>query len=520
MTTTWLPALFAASPLIVVGIGALLLMLAEALGRPAPRPDADEAAATDVGSGRAGELAIGAAVILFAGGVFALSLWLVGPETLPGAARLAPYLLVDRFFAVFAMVLCLGGGLAALLGGGYLAEHEIDRGEFFPLLVLSTLGAMALAGAGDLLTLFVALETMSVGVYAMIALRRTGRSIEASLKYLLLGGFAGALMLFGAALLYGATGHTDLVGIGAAVRTIGTAGGTVPASLVLVAMTLIIAGLAFKVAAVPFHMWTPDAYEGAPTPTTTFMAVVVKGAAFAILLRVLLGAFGDDRLMSWGSGWPPALAALAVVTMTVANLIAGRQESVKRMLAYSSIAHAGYLLVGVVAVVRSETAEASVLVYLLAYTVSTVGAFGALILCGSRGAEAVSYEDLAGLGRRHSAVALVFSLFLLSLAGIPPTAGFFGKLAVFQAAIDAELYALAVIGLLNSLVGAYYYLRVLVYLYMREPAPAAPRALPMRSGSVAVALGVAAFLVLWWGIFPVSVGSGFSAAPTVVSAAP
>lgn len=517
MTTTWLPALFAASPLIVVGVGALLLMLAEALGRSTPRPDGDVGA--DVGAGRAGELAIGSAVILFAGGVFALSLWLVGPETLPGAARLAPYLLVDRFFTVFAMMLCLGGGLAALLGGGYLAEHEIERGEFFPLLVLSTLGAMALAGAGDLLTLFVALETMSVGVYAMIGLRRTGRAIEASLKYLLLGGFAGALMLFGAALLYGATGHTDLAGIGAAVRTVGTAGG-VSAPLVLVAMALVIAGLGFKVAAVPFHMWTPDAYEGAPTPATTFMAVVVKGAAFAVLLRVLLGAFGDDRLMSWGTGWPPALAALAVVTMTVANLIAGRQESVKRMLAYSSIAHAGYLLVGVVAAVRSEAAEASVLVYLLAYTVSTVGAFGALILCGRRGAEAVSYEDLAGLGRRHPAVALVFSLFLLSLAGIPPTAGFFGKLAVFQAAIDAELYALAVIGLLNSFVGAYYYLRVLVYLYMREPAPAAPRAVPMRSGSVAVALAVAAFLVLWWGIFPPSIGPRVTAAPTVVSAAP
>jgi len=518
--SAWLPALFAASPLIVVGVGALLLMLAEALGRPAPRPEDDGVTVTDVGSGRAGELAVGSAVTLFAGGVFALALWLVGPEALPGAARLAPYLLIDRFFALLAAVLCLGGGLAALLGGGYLAEHEIDRSEFFPLLVLSTLGAMALAGAGDLLTLFVALETMSVGVYAMIGLRRTPRAIEASLKYFLLGGFASAMMLFGAALLYGATGHTDLGGIGAAVRTAGATGAAVPASLVLLAMSLLIVGLGFKVAAVPFHMWTPDAYEGAPTPTTTFMAVVVKGAAFATLLRVLLGAFGDDRLLSWGTGWPPALAALSVLTMTVANLIAGRQESVKRMLAYSSIAHAGYLLVGVVAVIRSSAAEASVLVYLLAYTVSTVGAFGALILCGRRGAEAVSYEDLAGLGRRHPAVALVFSVFLLSLAGIPPTAGFFGKLAVFQAAIDAELYALAIIGLLNSLLGAYYYLRVLVYLYMREPAPAAPRAAPLRSGSVAVALGIAAFLVLWWGIFPLSFGTDVTAAPAAVSVAP
>jgi NADH-quinone oxidoreductase subunit N len=253
---------------------------------------------------------------------------------------------------------------------------------------------------------------------------------------------------------------------------------------------------------VPFHMWTPDAYEGAPTPTTTFMAVAVKTAAFAILLRVLLVAFGDERLMSWGSGWPPALALLAVLTMTVANVVAGRQESVKRMLAYSSIAHAGYVLVGVVASVRSEHATASVLFYLLAYTVSTAGAFGALILCGRRGAEAVHYEDLAGIGKRHPAAALAFSVFLVSLAGIPPTAGFFGKLYVFRAAIDAELYVLAVIGLLNSLVGAYYYLRVMVYMYFREPIPGAQIATPMRSGLVTSALVLAGALVILLGIWP------------------
>jgi NADH-quinone oxidoreductase subunit N len=514
----WLAVLFAASPLLVVGLGALLLMLAEAFGRPAQGSAAGEV--VDAGSGRAGELSMGSAVVLFAGGVFALAQWLVGPGALTAGAKLAPYLLVDRYSAFFAMVLCLGGGLAALLAGGYLSEHEIDRSEFFPLLVLSTLGAMALSAAGDLLTVFVALETMSIGVYSMIGLRRTGRAIEAALKYFLLGGFAGALMLFGAALLYGATGHTDLAGIGAAVSTVGQSGSTVSAPLILVAAALVLAGLAFKVAAVPFHMWTPDAYEGAPTPATVYMAVAVKSAAFAVLLRVLLGAFGDERLASWGTGWPPALAALAVLTMTVANVIAGRQESIKRMLAYSSIAHAGYALVGVVAALRAESAQASVLFYLLAYTVSTAGAFGALILCGSRGAEATSYEDLAGLGRRYPALALALALFMLSLAGVPPTAGFFGKLGVFRAAIDAELYWLAVIGLLNSFLGAYYYLKVLVYMYMREPAENAPRATPMRSGSVAVALVVAAVLVVWWGIFPPTVGPDVQAAPTRVTALP
>ncbi len=261
-------------------------------------------------------------------------------------------------------------------------------------------------------------------------------------------------------------------------------------------------GFGFIVATVPFHVWTPDAYEGAPTPATTYMAVAVKTAAFAVMLRVLLVAFGDERLMSWGTGWPPALAFLAVITMTVANLIAGRQSSVKRMLAYSSIAHAGYALVGVVATMRSAEGEASVLFYLLAYTASTAGAFGALILMGSRNAEAVSYEDLAGVGRRHPAAALAFSLFLLSLAGIPPTAGFFGKLYVIGAAIDSELYLLAVIALLNSIVGAYYYLRVMVFMYFREPAPGAPIAVPMRSGYVASALLIAAVLVIALGVVP------------------
>jgi NADH-quinone oxidoreductase subunit N len=217
-------------------------------------------------------------------------------------------------------------------------------------------------------------------------------------------------------------------------------------------------------------------------------------------------AFGDARSASWDAGWPPVLATLALITMTVGNLVAGRQESVKRMLAYSSIAHAGYLLVGVAATIRQQhdEAEASVLFDLLTYTVSTAGAFGSLILCGRRGAEAVSYEDLSGIGRRHPAAALAFSLFLLSLAGVPPPAGFFGKFYVFRAALAAGggFQWLVVLGLLNSVIGAYYYLRVLVYMYMREPAPGAPIATPMRSGYVAFALVACALLVLALGVAP------------------
>jgi NADH-quinone oxidoreductase subunit N len=248
------------------------------------------------------------------------------------------------------------------------------------------------------------------------------------------------------------------------------------------------------------------------------MAVAVKSGGFAMLLRVLMTVYGDAQSMSWSSGWPPVLAAVAVLTMTVANLIAGRQDSVKRMLAYSSIAHAGYILVGVVAMMRDPTAAgASVLFYLLTYTVSTAGAFGALILCGSRGAEAVSYEDLAGIGRRHPGAALPFSLFLVSLAGIPPTAGFFGKWFIYRAAIDSGMYTLAIIMLINSVIGVYYYLRVLVYMYMREPAAGAPVAVPMRSGYVTTALVLSALLVLALGLAPsgsldvaISAATGFS----------
>jgi NADH-quinone oxidoreductase subunit N len=494
----------ALSPILVVALGALLLMLAEAFGKPTDPAGMEGDLVIDAGSGRGAELGLVTAIILFLGAIMSIAVWLIGPDKLEGVERVLPYLVVDRFSLFFSFVLCIGGALAALLAGGYLPEHQIDRSEFFPLLLLSTVGAIALAWSGDLLGVFIGLETMSLGVYCLIGLRRgSARAAEAAVKYFLLGSFAAALMLFGFALLYGATGHTDLQGIGDAVKRIGDPGNTVSAPTVLIALVLTLVGLAFKVSAVPFHMWTPDAYEGAPTPTTTYMAVAVKSAAFAVLLRVLLVAFGDERLMSWGAGWPPVVALLAVLSMTVANLIAGRQESVKRMLAYSSIAHAGYVLVGVAATVRgSQEAQASVLFYLLAYTVSTAGAFGALIACGSRGAEAVTYEDLAGVGRRHPAAALAFSLFLISLAGIPPTAGFFGKLYIFRAAVDAQLYWVAVIGLINSVIGAYYYARVMVFLYMREPAPGAAIAVPMRSGLVASALIIAAVLVIAFGTMP------------------
>jgi NADH-quinone oxidoreductase subunit N len=274
-----------------------------------------------------------------------------------------------------------------------------------------------------------------------------------------------------------------------------------------VALALSIAGLAFKVSAVPFHMWTPDAYEGAVTPATTFMSVVVKAAAFAVLVRVLAVGFSDALSSSFHSGWPAALAGFAVVTMVYGNVAAVYQSSVKRMLAYSSIAHAGYVLIGVAAMhsekVRPEAISA-VLYYLAAYTFSNVLAFGSLIALGSHGKEAVDYADLAGAGRRHPFVALPFILGVLSLMGFPPTAGFMGKWYVFSAALQAgpELIWPVVIGVLTSVIGAYYYLRVIVFLFMKSPEEGAPIAVPMRSGYVVTALVVAGLFVLQLGMLP------------------
>ena len=288
---------FALSPILVLAFGALLLMLAEAFSKPRRAPAAD----APVVYGSQG-LALGATVIFLASASFAAALWLHGVDGMD-VEMVAPWLLIDRFTLFFDVLLCLGGALAALLAGGYLPEHKLDRGEFYALLLFTTLGAMILAAAGDLLTLFLGLETMSLGAYSLTAFRRTSaRSAEAGLKYFLLGSFAAAVMLYGFALLYGVTGHTDIASIGSAIST-----GAAKNPLVVIALIMVLVGLVFKVSAVPFHMWTPDAYEGAPTPATTFMAVVVKSGAFAMMLRVLLVMFGDPQSTSWASGWPPVL---------------------------------------------------------------------------------------------------------------------------------------------------------------------------------------------------------------------
>ncbi len=471
------------APLLCVVLGGLAMMLVDAF--------VDEKS----------ELATTTAVILLGAAGISGALFAGDYGQAPADGFLGPWLATDKLALVSDVIICVGSALAALIAGGYMREHDLERGEFYPLMLFSAFGAMVLGRSTDLLTLFLGLETMSLGVYALVAFRRTSpRSAEAGMKYFLLGSFAAALLLLGSAYLYGATGHTDFVGIAAAIKQ----GGAEP-RLLLMALMLLIVGLAFKISAVPFHMWTPDAYEGAPTPVTAFMAVCVKSSVFIVMVRVFLVGLSDDELMSGASGWPPVLAGLAAVTMVFGNLGAVAQQSVKRMLAYSSIAHAGYILIGLVAASKiGQPAISAVLYYLAAYTVSNALAFGALVFAGSHGREVVSYEDLAGLGRRNPILALPFMLAVLSLMGFPPTAGFFAKYYIFMAAVQAGngMVWLAVIGALTSAVGSYYYLRVLVYMFFREPAEGAKVAIPMRSGYVITAIVVAAVLVLQMGVAP------------------
>jgi NADH-quinone oxidoreductase subunit N len=474
-------ALMGVSPLLLLVTAGLAIMLVDAF------------------SDERSELAVVTAATLFVVAGVAGAM-LVGE--LPAAPDvITRYLAVDRLGLFFDVVICVGAGLSALLAGGYLREHDFERGEFYVLIIFTAFGAMVLARAVDLLSIFLGLETMSLGAYALVAYRRTSaRAVEGAVKYFLLGSFAAAILLFGSALLYGATGHTDLAGIQQVV-----AAGEADATLSVLALAMLIVGLAFKLGVVPFHMWVPDSYEGAATPVTTFMSVVVKAAAVAVMVRVLVGAFGDPASMGLYTGWTPIIALLAVATMVYGNLAALAQTSVKRMLAYSSVAHAGYILVGVAAVHEAGSfAVSSVLYYVAAYTVSNVLAFGSLILMGSKGKEAVSYDDLAGAGRRHPMAAFPFVIGVLSLLGMPPTAGFFGKYYVFSAAVQAggPMIWVAVIGLLASAVGAYYYLKVIVYLFMREPEEDQAIAVPMQSIYVTVALVLAGYYVVKMGITP------------------
>ncbi len=395
---------------------------------------------------------------------------------------------LDTYALFFNLIFCMVAGLTVLMSLTYLETAEIRHGEYYALILFATLGMVIMAAATDLILIFLGLETMSIAVYVLAGIwRQHLTSHEAALKYFLLGAFASGFLLYGIALVYGATGSVQLGAIAQHV----SANGSSP--LLLIGIALLIVGFGFKVAAVPFHVWAPDVYQGSPTTVTAFMAVGVKAAAFAAFARVFLHTLGPVH-----ADWQGILWVIAALTMTVGNVTALVQHNIKRMLAYSSIAHAGYLLVAMVA--GKDFGGAALMYYLVAYGLMNMGAFGVMIAVGRKGEPNEDFDDYAGLGFRHPALGMAMTVFMLSLAGVPPLVGFTGKFYIFSAAVQAGCVWLAVIGVLNSVVSAYYYIRVVVNMYMREGDTIIE--LPsLRPALVAVIL-VAVIGTVFIGIFP------------------
>jgi NADH-quinone oxidoreductase subunit N len=416
-----------------------------------------------------------------AAGAAALATWGDGSQVFMGTVY------SDGLASVFKVVFSIIGLLTVLYSPHYIQQRGIRLGEYYSLVLMSVFGMMVMVSAANLLLFFLGLEVMSIGLYVLAGLQRDLRSTEASIKYLILGAFSSGFLLYGIALLYGAIGSVDYSHMAAFF-----AQGFHPESMLIAGIAMLLVGFAFKVAAVPFHFWSPDVYEGAPTTITGFMSTGPKAAAFVALIRVFgITLAGSSTL------WVDALTWLAMITMTVGNVVALKQTSLKRMLAYSSIAHAGYLMVGVIA--GTKAAFAATGFYLVAYSFMNLGAFAVLILLNRQADGKYGYDDLKGMGFAHPLLGITMTVFMLSLTGIPPTAGFFGKLYVFSAAIQQGHIMLAIVGLLNSAVAAYYYLRVIVLLYMSkaEGGVAAADPLPYRA-----ALVVSSLVILVIGLFP------------------
>lgn len=400
-------------------------------------------------------------------------------------------LMVDGF-ATFFRVLVMGVGILIVLPSyPFLARQDGETGAFHALLLFSISGQCLMASASDLIIIFIGLEISSISSYVLAGFFRDDkRSNEAALKYFLLGSFATAFFLYGVALIYGATGTINLDAVR---RSIGPLRADPPV-MIVAAAALMFVGLGFKVSASPFQMWAPDVYQGAPTPVSAFLSAGPKAAGFAIFLRIFLTAFGPI-----GAHWEPLVWGASLLSMTVGNFAALTQTNFKRMLAYSSIAHAGYVLVALAA--RSEIGTAAVMFYLAGYAFMNVGAFAVVSHLSGKGEKHQNVEDLAGLGKTQPFTAAMFTIYLLSLIGVPLTAGFFGKFYIFKAALESHLVWLTVLGLLNSAVGAYYYLRILVTMYMHEPGEGASSVQPLApSMRLALILPAAGTLVL--GIFP------------------
>ena len=394
---------------------------------------------------------------------------------------------VDGFALFFKIVFLVAAIITVLMSVQYLQIEGASPGEYYFLILCATLGMMIMAAGIDLITMFIGLETMAVSFYILTGfIKPNQRSNEAAVKYFLLGAFSLGILLYGMSLMYGLSGTTSLRDMALAFPRLGR-----DLRLVL-AVILVVAGMGFKIAAVPFHMWAPDVYEGAPTPVTAFLSVGSKAASFAMLLRIFL-----EGLPSMAPDWRLLFEVLSIVTMTMGNLAALTQTNLKRMLAYSSIAHAGYVLIGVVA--GTPRGVSAMLIYLLIYSFMQLGAFAIIVLMRRRDVVGDELKDFSGLSFRNPLAAFAMLLFMLSLGGIPPTAGFMGKFWLFGAAIDAGYYGLAVIGVLNSAISLYYYIRIVVFMYLKKEAIGSE---PVASPSLTVALAVAIAATLVLGVYP------------------
>lgn len=433
-------------------------------------------------------------------GTMAICMGLTSSQMAHPATAFGGLVVLDAYGAFWKLLLYFVTGLTVLLSFSYLKEERLYYGEYYGFVLLALAGMMVMVSAADLLTIYLGTELMSLSLYVMAGLKRSEpRSLEASAKYFVLGAFSSGILLYGISLLYGATGSTRLPAIAAAIG-----GRSLDDPLLLFATILIAVGFAFKLAIVPFHMWTPDVYQGAPTSVTAFMAVASKAASFGAFLRVFVEGLGGLK-----ANWSAIFLLLCIATLVLGNVVALVQTNIKRMLAYSSIAHAGYALIGVVAAGRLSGASggasgvASVLLYIALYAFMTFGAFAIVALLRKGGLEGEEIQDFTGLAKRHPFGALLMLVFMVSLAGLPPTAGFIGKLYVFMAAVEAGMAWLAVLALVFAAISAYYYLRLVMVMYMREPealTDTSPRLVMSPTLSLVLACAVAGVIIL--GLYP------------------
>jgi NADH-quinone oxidoreductase subunit N len=459
----WIPIL----PLVVVAVAAMAVLLVGV------RIDDDESEG------------LGWLTLASLGVAFILTLGILGQNGVAFAGAIS----IDSFAAYFELAILIAAMFTVLMSLDYASEHHLAGAEYYSLLLFSALGMMLMATAGDLIVIFLGLETMSLAVYVLAGIARPDpKSGEAAIKYFLLGAFSTGFLLYGIALVYGATGTIKLGPIHAVLDS----GAMASNPMLLLGIGMLVIGFGFKVAAVPFHMWTPDVYEGAPTPVTAFMAVGVKLAAFAGFVRIFLVGLG-----SMSGQWWVVLWVIAALTMTVGNVIAVVQTNIKRMLAYSAIAHAGYLLVGMAV---GAPAGGAILYYLLAYAFTNLGAFAVVIALERRGVVSNKITDYRGLAGREPLLAAAMAVFMLSLTGVPPLAGFVGKFYLFYSALHQGYVWLVIIAVLNSVISAYYYFSVIVAMYMQEGGVEV-QTLSARPALVA-AIGLAAIATVLIGIYP------------------